>query len=328
MTDGLIVIFLLCLLVSFVASGMEAGVFTLNRLRVRNLSRSGLRAAELLTAQLEKPERFLWTILLGNTLANFVAVGLIVWQLKTWLGGYGAGFWAAFLAAVFVIFYAACDLLPKMLFRMFPTRLCLIIAGPFRYLQLLLSPFTALVATLTRVLLRWSGGRTFTGDLFVNREEMRQLMQESAQNLTSEERAMISRALDLQNVPVSQIMKPMDQTVAVDINTPMRDVLAVWREKKSSRLPVWRTEDGQKRVAGVVSMNKVLYLPNLHDERPVGDFVNPALFLDADTRLETALARMQRGGRRLAIVLGRNQREVGVVSLQDILRFIFGEVNL
>ena len=60
----------------------------------------------------------------------------------------------------------------------------------------------------------------------------------------------------------------------------------------------------------------------------MGDYVKPALFLDEDLRLEVALRRMQRSGQRLAIVLGRDRREIGIVSLQDMLKVIFGEVSL
>ena len=62
--------------------------------------------------------------------------------------------------------------------------------------------------------------------------------------------------------------------------------------------------------------------------KTAGDYIKPALYLNDEMRLEEALRRMQRSGQRLAIVLGRDQRELGIVSLQDILKFIFGEVSL
>ena len=68
----------LCLLLSFLLSGMEAGVFALSRLRVRRLARAGKPSAKLLQGFLERPEKFLWTILVGNTLANFLILG---WML-------------------------------------------------------------------------------------------------------------------------------------------------------------------------------------------------------------------------------------------------------
>jgi CBS domain containing-hemolysin-like protein len=62
--------------------------------------------------------------------------------------------------------------------------------------------------------------------------------------------------------------------------------------------------------------------------KTAADYVRPALYLDEDLRLEVALRRMQRSGQRLAVVLGRDRREIGIVSLQDILKVVFGEVSL
>jgi CBS domain containing-hemolysin-like protein len=91
---------------------------------------------------------------------------------------------------------------------------------------------------------------------------------------------------------------------------------------------VWETRDGQQRVVGLLALNTLLYQPALDTNKPVGEFVKPALFLDEDLRLEVALRRLQRSGQRLAIVLGRDRREIGILSLQDVLKFIFGEVSL
>src|SRR6476620_9958553 len=78
-TIGLVwLLFAACLMLSFVLSGMEAGVFALSRLRIRQLMRSGKRSAQVLYGYLEHPENFLWTILVGNTLANFIILGWLV----------------------------------------------------------------------------------------------------------------------------------------------------------------------------------------------------------------------------------------------------------
>jgi CBS domain containing-hemolysin-like protein len=78
----------------------------------------------------------------------------------------------------------------------------------------------------------------------------------------------------------------------------------------------------------VVSLKRLLYEGDVDGARPAGEFLQPALYLNAELSLEQALRRMQRSGQRLAVVLGRNRVELGLVSLQDILRFIFGEVHL
>jgi CBS domain containing-hemolysin-like protein len=227
-----------------------------------------------------------------------------------------------------LLFYAVCELLPKMLFRLYPNRLCLALALPFGALRLLLRPIVAVMAVFTRWLLWWTGGRRFTGHLFGTRDELRLVMQESAQGLTSEERVMINRVLDLQNLNVRQVTIPLESAITVPAEAPVKVLLALGRDKGFSRFPVWRTEAGRRRIAGLVSLRSLLYEGVADESRPAGDFLKPALYLDDDVRLEVALRLMQRSGHRLAIVLGRDRRELGIVCLQDILRVIFGEVRL
>src|ERR1035438_2864428 len=121
----------LCFGASFLLSGMEAGVFALNRLRIRRLARGGQPSAQMLHRFLEKPERFLWTILVGNTLANFIILGWILAQLHYRFALRNTPLVALFSVIVF-LFYALFDLLPKMLFRAHPNSLCLSAARAFR----------------------------------------------------------------------------------------------------------------------------------------------------------------------------------------------------
>jgi putative hemolysin len=320
-------VFALCLALSFLLSGMEAGVFALSRLRVRRLMRAGRSSARSLHGFLENPENFLWTILVGNTIVNFIILGSIIPLLHDLLGGQRVVFALGFGAIVF-LFYALFDLLPKMLFQTYPTRLCMFFAKPFRLVHLALRPLVALVERSSAFLLHWTGGKTFTGRLFGNREELRQVMQESAQAFTTEERTMINRVLDLQNLTVREVTIPLAQAVMVSAQTPTRDAIALAAERGLARLPVWEMRDGRQRTVGIIVLDNLLYHAALDVEKPVAEHVRPAVFLDEDMRLEVALRRMQRGGQRLAVVLGRDKREAGVVSMEDILKVIFGEVKL
>src|SRR5881394_465676 len=123
-------LFAACLILSFVFSGMEAGVFALSRLRIRQQMRAGKRSAQVLYGYLEHPENFLWTILVGNTLANFIILGWLIAILHRVFQVHRLWFVAVFSVTVF-LFFAFFDLLPKMLFRSFPNRLCLVLARPF-----------------------------------------------------------------------------------------------------------------------------------------------------------------------------------------------------
>jgi len=322
-------ILVVCLMLSFLLSGMEAGVLALSRLHVRRLARAGKPSAKLLHGFLENPENFLWTILVGNTLANFLVLGWTVAELHVQLAGQRVLIIVIFAVVVF-LFYALFDLLPKMLFRAHPNQLCLGAANIFRLVHFVLRPLVALVEGFSKFVLGWTGGRAFTGRLFGNREEMRAVMQESAQSLTSDERAMINRVLDLQNFTLGQIATPLAQTVMVEKQTPLGDALALARERHLSRLPVWEMRDGQQRIAGLLAIGPLLFRDDLDLQKPVAAHIAPALFLNEEMRLEIALRLMQRARQRqrLAIVLASDRSEIGVVSLEDILKVIFGEMKL
>lgn len=330
MTDRIIFFLLVLgfsLALSFLFSGMESGVFALNRLRIRQLMRAGNRRATVLHGFLQNSENFLWTIFVGNTIANFTIFTLSVLALHHWLKAWPIAQLLAFIVTVF-LFFIFFELLPKMLFRLFPNRLCLLLAQPFRFIHIVLRPLVALAAWFSRQLLYWTGGRTFTGRLFGTREELLFVMQESSSNLSTDEKTMINRVLDLQNLTVSQITVSLADTVTVATDMPMEQVLKICRERNLTRLPVMRKEAAHERVVGVLSLKKLLYLDDLDLAKTAGDYVNPALYLRDNLRLEEALRRMQRSGRRLAVVLDRDQREIGIISLQDILKTIFGEVSL
>ncbi len=308
-------------------SGMEAGVFALSRVRIRRLVRSGNANAKRLIRYLDEPEEFLWTILAGNTLANFGVASLVVIGSKDWLREHPVLFALGFFAGT-ILFYALCELLPKMLFRLYPNRLCLWLSIPFGAAHFFLQPLVAILRWISAGMLRWSGGQAFVGRLFGTREELRIVMQESAQDLSSEERSMINRVLDLQHLTVSHVLVPISRAATIETEALVRQALELCREKSLSRLPVWRTDGSGRRIAGLFNLKSLLYRADLDPQKKVGDYLKPATFVDADMRLEEAMRHLQRAGQRLAVVLGRDGREVGIVSLQDILKAIFGEVKL
>src|SRR5438874_3277836 len=262
------VIFAACLALSFILSGMEAGVFALSRLRIRQQMRAGRRSARVLHAYLEHPENFLWTILVGNTVANFLILGWLVAVLHHSLGNHRAWFVLIFTLLVF-LFYTFFDLLPKMLFRSYPNRLCVLLARPFGFVHWTLRPLVALVEWCSDLLLRWRGGKVFTGHLFGNREELRLVMQESAQALTSEERVMINRVLDLQSLTVRSAMKPLAQAVTIGALSPISEAFALCREHHFTRLPVWEKRGDQSRIIGLLTLNALLYQTDLDATRAV-----------------------------------------------------------
>src|SRR5262249_33371461 len=146
-------------------------------------------------------------------------------------------------------------------------------------------PLVAVVEWFSERLLRWRGGNVFTGHLFGNREELRIVMQESAQGFTSDERLMINRVLDLQTLTVRQAMKPLEDAFTVSAQTTLGNVFTLVRERKVTRVPVWEQRDGTKRIVGLLQVDSLLFQAALDTSRPAGENVKPALYLEEDLRL-------------------------------------------
>ena len=326
-TDVLIWIsWLFCLALSFVLSGMEAGVFALNRVRLRLHARSGRKAALRLMKFLDNPEQFLWTLFIGSTLVNFYILVWVLMVLDRWLAEWPAALWVVFAVVVFD-FYTLFDLLPKTVFRMAPNRLCAAFSGPVRWVHLGLRPLVRFVEICGELLIGWRRESFLSGQLFGNREQLRVVMQESAGGFTSEERALINRVLDLKPLTARHLMKPMALAATVTMETRLSEVLALSREKGLTRFPVWDTAEGRRSIAGMLDLDLVVYREDLEPEASIARFIRPAVFLDENLPVEKALRRLRRSGQQLAVVVGRDQRELGLLAMQDMLRRIFGEVG-
>jgi putative hemolysin len=328
MMDALLMLVLpVCLAVSFLCSGMEAGLFTLGRWRIMQQMRAGQARAARLYTYLQDTENFLWTVLIGNTIAFFGAMWIVAIALLRAVQGHDVWFWLTFLAAAFV-FYVFCDLLPKTVFRKFPNRLCLILSAPFRLLHIALSPLVSLVEAIAKLLLRWTGGRTYKGQVFSSRNELRLLMEDTPETLTSEERGMMDRVFDLNTVAVRQLAIPFARFPTLSTSDRVEDSVMRFRELPQNVLPVWSGDGRQRKVAGFVDVKRLIFLEKIDLSSPLGGQLISPFYLDEDLRLHEALRRMQRAGRRIAVVLGRDGREFGLITLEAILRFIFGEVKL
>ncbi|HTD88780.1 MAG TPA: CNNM domain-containing protein [Candidatus Binatia bacterium] len=324
MDAALLILFIASLMLAFVLSGMEAGVFSLSRWRIRHQMRSGNPRARVLYGYLENPDEFLWTILVGNTIASVTAVSLMVMFFYQSLSRWPA-LLILTLAASVLLFYALFELLPKTIFSTFPNRLCMLLAAPFRFIHLLFKPLVSVLMFVVGNFPQGSGAARIFGHVFSSREEMRWVMQEAAPGLTAEERVMINRVLDLEKMSVGQIALPMRKAVTVGTRTSIADVLKVGRETGYTRLPV--RDEQRNRTAGIISLRVILRDPKLDETRTTSDYLTAPLTFDSQTRLESALRQMQRMSQHLAIVTGPDKSEIGVVSLQDILKVIFGDVT-
>ena len=152
-------------------------------------------------------------------------------------------------------------------------------------------------------------------------------MRETSEGLTIDERVMIDKVLDLQNIPVRDVARPIGDESVVDTEMPVIKVLRHNGDSAHVRVPVWEKIDKGMRVAGVANLRQLSYLPESELNRPVGQFLESALFLDEDVRLESVLRVMRRSGQRTVIILDKRKKDMGVVRLPDVLGEVFGEAG-
>lgn len=321
------VVVLGALAVSFLLSGMEAGLFALNRLRIRHQARQGRTSAQRLLRYLEQPERFLWTIVVGNSLANVVVLGWMFMAVHRWTGGSIAGLVLGYGAGVY-LFYTFFDLLPKMWFRSRPNRFCIACAPVFRLVDLLLRPAVHGLEACSRLLLRWTGGRAATSRLFGHREEIRAIMLDSAQAMTSAERAMILRVLELSTLRVRQLMQDWDRAPWISEGATVGQLLELARREGWAQVPVRGSGARRNSVLGVVSVDHILFAGVPDPGQSLSGWLEPPLWVEENERLEVVLRRMQGSGQVLAVVRDGDGQAVGILRREDILRLIFGELRL
>ena len=123
---------------------------------------------------------------------------------------------------------------------------------------------------------------------------------------------------------VGHVVVPLEKVVMVEESTAVPQLFALFHERGFSRIPVWRLDNNQRKIVGVVLLKTLIFEADPDSKQTARDFLKSALFLDSEMRLERALRQMQRSGQRLAIVLDRSGREIGIISLHDVLQLIFG----
>ncbi len=318
-----IILLIVSSVISFIFSGIEAGVYLINRSRIKKQVREGDQGASLLLNFQREPGNFYFTVLLGNTIANGVFAVMLVLLLKKISSG--ALFWSLFLLCLFSLF-TICDLLPKKLFSQFPDKLSLAVARPFRVTQFLLTPLVSLIQALFGNTLADAVGQPLAKRIFNNREELRKLMEDSDDGLSEGERTMISQVLRLSERTLGQAAIPLNLSVTASADSPISSVIALCRDHRIARVPIWKFGGGQRKVIGIVTLKTSLYREDFDSDKSASEYLQPALFLPADLKFETALKRMQRSGQWLAIVTSESQKEAGIVSLKDILKVVFSDL--
>ena len=238
----------LCLLISFLFSGIEAGIFSVNRVRLKHRVKLRERAAIKLSQLLEQPERLLITVLMVTNLMNIFALSLATLEFSSLLGSRGYIVTGVIALPIYLI---GLELLPKALFRRFPYRALAAMAGPLKFADVLLSPIHSVGEAISRRAFRKRPAAETK--LFAAREEFKYLTiaSEREGTLTPEERQMIHNVVDFRAITARDVMLPIEKVFAIPEQTPLSELL---RRSTDTNIDRWPVLNDRGDIVGLVNV--------------------------------------------------------------------------
>jgi len=311
-----------CLLATMFFSSAEMAFIAANRLRLRHLAEEGhATAAEYLEA-FRRPEGTLATAMMGVTIAHVVASSATTFGLLPVLGG-----WAPLVATVLLtpIMLVFGEIIPKAVAREWATPLVLKLYRLLTWSSALLAPFVAISQSVVTWVLRAFGAGQADTRHFVSREELKALLslEPGEADVTTQEAEMIDKIFDLGDTTVREVMVPLVEVVMVPENAPVSEVIAIIRSRGFSRLPVYR--ERETNIVGVVAVMDLLHRG--HQARRVDELMRQPFYVPETKRLDDLLRELQRGRNHMAIVVDEYGGSIGIVTLEDILEEIVGEIH-
>ena len=312
----------LCLLATMFFSAAEMAFIAANRHRLRHLAEEGSRTAALYLEAFRQPERVLSTAMMGVTVAHIVAASAATWSLLPTLGPWAPVVVTALLTPLMLVFG---EIIPKAVARAWATSLILRLYRPLTWTAAVLLPFVAVSNLVVRSVLRLFGARGPDIRAFVSREELKALLQmePGEADVTTQEAELIDNIFDLGDTTVREVMVPLVEVAMLPATASPREAIALIRERGFSRIPIYRQRETS--VVGVVAAMDLL--SRGARVATLDELKRAPYYVPETTRIDDLLREMQRARTHMAVVVDEYGGSTGVVTLEDILEQIVGEIQ-
>jgi len=319
---SLIGMLVVLLLLSAFFSGSETALMSLNRYQLRHKAREGHRGARLAERLLQRPDRLIGLILLGNNLVNFSAASLVT-LITLDIGGETAVAIGTGIFTLIVIIFS--EAAPKTLAALHPERLAFPAALIYYPLLKITYPIVWLTNVASNGVLWMLGVRQSGSELqALTREELRTVVFEAGSRISMRYRTMLLSILDLEKVTVDDVMVPHNEIVGVDLEDDDDEIEQAISTSEHSRMPVYR--DNIDAVVGILHLRKLANLAKTElSKSTLLGLLDEPYFVPEGTPLSTQLVQFQRRRERVALVVDEYGDIQGIVTLEDILEEIVGE---
>lgn len=326
---------ILTLIVFFILSGFFSSSETIctavSHIKLQNLIKEKPRHAKLLERIYENPRRLLTGILIGNNVANVAATALFTTLLLNFLSSIGfqnlAVNMSIITGVVTVLLLIFGEITPKSLALKHPERWIIYYAKPLLFFLFVLSPVIYLFENITILLTKAFRISQSDNRTLVTLDELKTMVDLSQQEgvLEQDKKDMLQGIFDFSDTVVREIMTPRTDTVCISVKSTVQDAIQLIIEKGHSRIPVY--EGKVDNTVGVIYAKDLLQVPKTEIQESLRQYLRQAVFIPESKNVEELLQQMKKTRFHLAIVVDEYGGMAGIVTLEDIVEEIIGEIQ-
>ena len=323
-TGAALITLVLLIALSGFFSGSETALMTLNRYRLRNLAKNGHKGAIKAAALLDKPDRLIGLILLGNNFVNILASAIAtVLAMQTW-GDKGVAIATGVLTLVVLIF---AEVLPKTFATLRPEKLGFFASHIYTPLLTAVYPVVFVINTIVNKMLSVFGVHQIDSSENdrLNSDELRTVVDQAGDMIPERHQRLLLNILDLEKASVDEIMVPRQDIEGIDLNDPWSKTVEKLSRASHSRLPVYRED--LDNVEGFIYLRRMLNF--LKGQELTQEYfennIREAYFIPEGTPVTLQLLNFQQEKKRIGLVVDEYGDIQGLITIEDILEEIVGE---
>ena len=325
----LILLFILISL-SALFSGIETAITAVNKLRIKHLSDQNNRKAKLLEKLLEHPGKVITSILIGNNLVNIAASSIATAIAITYFSSLTTSIVlitsiVTLIMTIVILIFG--EIIPKNFSIARSERISLSASGFLYTFTIIMLPVTSILSHFTRVIIKFIDGSVPAKGSLVTEEELRFILKISNEEgiLEKYEKEMIQGIIDMDKSIAREIMTPRTDMTCVEINASVQDIIDIIRSTGHSRIPVY--EERLDNVKGIIFAKDLLNISSSEKEKGITNYIKQAYYVPETKKIDELLKQMKETKNHIAIVVDEYGGTSGVISIEDILELIVGEIQ-
>ena len=317
-----IIVLIILLLGSAFFSSAETCLTTVNKIKMRSLAEERDKKAKMVIKITDNSAKLLSAILIGNNIVNLSASALTT-TIAYNLGGSAVAIATGIITVLILIFG---EITPKTIATINADKIALSYAYPIRFIMIVLTPVSIIVNALSRVILFLLRVDPNAKLNTMTENELRTIVDVSHEDgiIEDEEKEMIYNVFDLGDAKAKDVMVPRVNVTFADVESSYSELLDIFREDKFTRLPVY--EETTDNVIGTINMKDLLLYENTKDFH-IRDILREAYFTHEHKSISELLVEMRQAALNIAIVLDEYGETAGLITLEDILEEIVGEIH-